>query len=298
MKIKGLVALTLASFGFGAGSAVQKMLMRDFPGVIPIDLVQTRLLFAGLCLLMLGIIRKKGVPRLAVRDIKHFAILGILGIFVVQFFLMYAVSRVYVGVATFTQATATLMLCVYSVLVLKERMTRGKLIALFLGFGGLIFVLQPSQIFGGQDLFDLGVLAALISAVGKCFYILYGRLLQQKHDSMIMIGAAMLSAAVFALLFARPWRIIAQYGGDHTLILYLVVYIFLCTAVPFALYFEGLRQVPVTVAGITNIIEPVGGAIMAFFLTGEKLGLFQFIGIAAILFGVFLVQCETLRTNK
>lgn len=297
-KTKAMLSLALASFGFGAGSAVLKLMLRDFPDLRAMELVQIRLLFSGFCLLALGTWQQKRAPAIRKQDIKRFAALGILGIFVVQYFLMYSVSQIYVGLATFTQATATLMICAYSIVVLNERMTAWRAMALIAGFSGLAVILWSPEMLQSENLLNLGILAALLSALGKCFYILYGKMLQQYYNSMVMIGYAMLFGSAFALLFARPWQDIRQYGGEPRLIGYMALYILFCTALPFALYFEGLKQAPVSVAGITNIIEPVGGTVMAFFLTGELLQPLQLIGIALILAGVLLAQGEVLRTER
>lgn len=297
-KTKAMLLLALASFGFGAGSAILKLILRDFPALQAMELVQIRLLFSGICLLALGTWQQRKAPAIRRQDIKRFAALGILGIFVVQYFLMYSVSRIYVGLATFTQATATLMICAYSIIVLKEKMTAWKAIALAAGFFGLAVILWSPEMLQSENLLSLGILAALISALGKCFYILYGKVLQKYYNSMVMIGYAMLFGSAFAFVFARPWQVIQKYGGDPQLIGDMGIYILLCTAVPFALYFEGLRQTPVSVAGITNIIEPVGGTVMAFFLTGELLKPFQFLGIVLICAGVLLAQMEVLWKEK
>ncbi len=296
-KTGSLWGLGLASFGFGAGSAVLKLMLRDFPDLQSIALVQMRLLLSGICLLALGCWQQRKLPAIRGKDGLRFAALGIFGIFVVQFFLMYAVSRIYVGLATFTQATATLMLCAYSAVVLKERMTLWRSAALLMGFLGLAAILWSPELLRRENLLDLGILAALLSAVGKCFYILYGRKLQRRCNSMVMIGCAMLFGAAFASVFAGPFPL-AQYGWDLRLLGYLAVYVVLCTALPFALYFEGLKRVPVSVAGITNIIEPVGGTALAFLWTGEALKPLQLCGGALILTGVLLAQAEIVWREK
>lgn len=290
--------LILASFGFGAGSAVLKLLLRDFPEAGSLDLVQLRLAFSGLCLLLLDACRQRAFFPLRGRDVRRLAALGICGIFVVQFFLMYAVSKIYVGLATFTQATATLMICAYSVLILKEPLGRRKGAALLIGFVGLAVILWSPEMLRGEGLAAVGVLAALISAAGKCFYILYGKVLQNDYSSMTMVGYAMLFASAFALIRARPWRIFARYGPAPELLALLAVYIVLCTALPFALYFEGLKRTPVSIAGITNIMEPVGGTVMAFFLTHETLEPAQYAGILLIVLGVLLAQADFSRGSR
>lgn len=297
-SVKYLAALAAASLGFGAGSVVLKMLLRDFPKLLPADLVQVRLMCSGVCLLLLGTFRQKRLPAVRRSDWKRLAILGILGIFVVQFFLMYAVSQIYVGLATFTQSTATLMLCAYSVFAEGERFTRWKGAALLSGFLGLAVILWPSDMSAGYSLLNIGVLAALLSAVGKAFYIIYGKTLQRSYDSMVMIGWAMLLGAIFAWLFSKPQRIFQFYGWDGKLIGLLLVYILFCTVLPFALYFEGLRHSSVSVAGITNIMEPAGGAVMAFFLTGEAMKPIQFLGVLLIVAGVLSAQSEIIIKER
>ena len=273
-------------------------MLQDFPGLHSVELVQIRLLLCGLCLLILGGLQQKKFPVIQRHNIKRFAALDIPGIFVVQYFLMYSVSQIYVGLATFTQATATLMICAYSAIVLKEHMTKWKTAALIVGFSGLAVIFWSPEMLESESLLNIGVLAALVSAIGKCFYILYDKVLQKYYNSMVMVGCAMLSGSAFTLLFARPWTIFAKYGLSLKLIGYLTVYVLACTTLPFYLYFEGLKQAPVSVAGITNIMEPVGGTIMAFLLTAEMLTSLQLSGIVLIFAGVLLAQSEVLRKER
>ena len=68
-KTGSLWGLGLASFGFGAGSAVLKLMLRDFPDLQSIALVQMRLLLSGICLLALGCWQQRKLPAIRGKDV-------------------------------------------------------------------------------------------------------------------------------------------------------------------------------------------------------------------------------------
>ena len=80
---------------------------------------------------------------------------------------------------TAVQFTAPLFTTLAAVLILKERLSVGRIITLFIGFSGVCIVIQP-----GIGRLDIGTTAALISAVFFAANIILVKILAEKESSI------------------------------------------------------------------------------------------------------------------
>ncbi len=135
----------------------------------------------------------------------------------------------------------------------------------------------------------IGVLSALVAAVGFAFWNVYGGSLVETGDRWRVMMWAMFGAAVAWILINPPARIIAAHYQPQQW-LFLLIFSISSALVPFSLYLWGLQHLDPTRAIVTSCLEPVFAIIIAAVALGETVNSIQILGIAVTLTATILVQ--------
>ena len=172
-------------------------------------------------------------------------------------------------------------------LLLRDPLTRRKLVSLALALGGCVLTLGAPQV--GNDWVGIGFGA--LSALLYSFYIIMGARLQAGIPALTGSAYIMASAGV---IFA----IVGLATGQLNLALNLEAYAsiaglaLLCTVVAVMLFLAGIKRIGPSQASILSTVEPVGTAALGALLLGEGLGLLQLIGGALVISAVFLLSSQ------
>lgn len=286
----GMLCSNGAAVGFGCGSTALKMIYANF-GQIPFeDLSLLRSLFCLVTFLIMTLAKDPKLLKTNWKELLFFALAGFGGLFIVQYFLLLGLQLIPVGVCTFTQASSTIMVCLFSFFAFREKISRHKLIGIVVGLVGLAFVVWRKGMFQTGDLFLGGILAALASAVGKTVYLLCGKVAGKKGRRLPLMAYGMVFCAMLGMPFAsEPGQIVA-YFADWKVVVFLALYMFFFSAMPYFLTFKAVEMLPASTAGTLNVLEPVAGAISAFLILGEPLSWNQLVGAAFIIGSVFLIH--------
>ena len=291
-QTKGALCLSAGLLCYGLGSTILKRFYRLFPDVSSRDIVFFRIFIASLVFFVITLLLKPSAFKIKPSDLLYFAIFGIAGIFVVQFFLMHSISLISVGTATFTQASSSVMLCVYSVAILKEKLHLNKIIGLILGFLGLFLIFYTPNLFKGSELLGLGLLSALLSAVGKTFYILYGKKGAKRYYTPAMMAYSLLFASMMALSLSRPHQVIRAHGATPVFWVYVVTIAMVASVFALLFYMYGISKLPASNVAIMNVIEPAAGALTAFVFLGELLTAQQILACFFIMLGNIVLNLK------
>ncbi len=261
-------------------------------GVFEASAWRSGIAFAG----MLGIALVRGPHRLRVRaqDLGLFSAYGFVSI--ALFFLAYftAIRLSSVATAAILLYTAPAWVVLIGRLVLGERLTARRSIALLLAFGGCALVVRA------YDLTALrlnlpGVLAGLASGLTYGMYSIFGKLGLRRYDPVVVLTYALGFGTAFLLLLGLAAGVpVARFAPGHVLraagpILYLGLVI---TLLPQGLYVTGLQYVPASRASLLATVEPVVAALSGYAVLQEPLALPQVLGGSLVLAAVFLVRGE------
>ena len=69
------------------------------------------------------------------------------------------------------------------------------------------------------------------------------------------------------------------------------------TVLPLFLVAEGVRRIGAARASLISTVGPPATAFMAYFVTGEVLGLTQWLGVLLVLVGVFFIESSAVRST-
>ena len=270
---RGLLCLIVAGAAWGTAGAAASLVQRTG------DIASVTLSFwrcaAGLLLLLAARLlrrpRVRTVARLPLRRRVWRAAVSGAGLAVFQTAYFAAVAATGLAVATVvTLGAGPVLIAIGARLTLEERLGRGGLTAVAGALAGLgVLVLGD----GETAVRPTGVLYALLSAAGYSVLTLLTRRWGRNGDA----DASATSVEAFAVtsLCLLPFALAAGLfpHTDHPVrTLWLLAYIAAVpTALAYSLYFAGAAVVRSATVSVIMLLEPVGAAVLAIVLLGERL---------------------------
>lgn len=222
------------------------------------------------------------------RELVGLFILGVLGGFITGALLYASYANLSVGLTTCMHFSYPVILACIYVLVFKDKLSRAKLMALALGFGGIWFFLESDAVVNTYGLFT-----AFMSGVSYALYLLF----MDKWGLKAMNGLKLsfyccifssVSLYAFGLLQGYNFQGVMSNGAwvwiNATAVL---VSVLGSSMIPVA-----VRHVGGTVTGIVGILEPVTSVVMGVLLLGEPFGLKGFLGAGFVLSAAVLLALE------
>ncbi|MCX4702452.1 DMT family transporter [Streptomyces sp. NBC_01352] len=270
---RGLLYLIVAGVAWGTAGAAAS-LAYGASDIGPVALSFWRCA-AGLVLLLTARLLRTGGARAAVREpLRHKARrAGVTGVCLAVFQTAYFASVEATGLAVATVVTlgaGPVLIALGARLTLGERLGRGGVLAVAGALAGLGVLML-----GGEEasVRPWGVLSGLLSAAGCCVMTLVTR--GRGRDG----GADATSTSVWTFavtsLCLLPFALaegLVPHTTEPGLLLWLLAYIAAVpTALAYALYFAAAAVVRSATVSVIMLLEPVGAAVLAVALLGERL---------------------------
>jgi drug/metabolite transporter (DMT)-like permease len=182
---------------------------------------------------------------------------------------------------------ATIIVSLVGWLWLRERLTWVFVAGAALALSGVVGVLNLDWRSGGQA--ARGDVLALAAAVFYAAYLLNVKVLRRDHGvlSIMAVSTAVSTVLLLPASVLLGERLICDsaVGWMSLAGLALVSH---CAGQ--GLIAWALAHLPVSFSSVTLLIQPVGAALLAWPILGERVGLWQGIGAAAVLAGIFLAR--------
>ncbi|MGC8719824.1 MAG: DMT family transporter [Thermodesulforhabdaceae bacterium] len=283
---KGYLYVVLAAVCWAVSGTSGKYLFQQ--GLTPYDLVQIRLILSVFILGAYLLIFKRHLVKIIKSDILYFAVLGMLGMGMVQFTYFYAISKIPVASAILLEYLAPSIITLYGIVIIREKPRILTIMALIGATLGCYLVVGAYNL----DLFSMnkeGIIAGIGSAFAFAWYSIYGEKGMRRYHPWTVLFYALLFACLLWNLIYPPFRGFHRSFGltEWMLILYIVI---LGTVIPFGLYFEGINLIRASRASITATLEPITAAIISWIFLGEKLDVLQITGGILVILSVILLQ--------
>lgn len=276
-----LVAVSAAAFGtlaiFGRYAYAAEM--------DAITILFLRFSLSALVLLAILRLRRESLPR--GRPLVPLIGMGAIGYVGQAFCYLAALNYASSGLVALLLYLYPAFVTVLSVVVLHERMTRLKLLALLLALIGTGLTIGPA---GGQL---LGILLALGAAGIYSIYIIVGVQVMKQvsavQSSTVIMASAGVMAGVLMAINGPHWPATAAGWWAVAGI------VLIATVLPAVTFFIGLRRVGPTTAAMISTLEPVVTVLLAAWLEAERLQPLTLIGGGLILGAVLLLTQGELR---
>ena len=258
--------------GIGAASiwggmyVVSKVVLEIIP---PFSLVTVRLILGAITLAIVLLLR--GFPTISRRQIGQVLSVGFVGYGI-------SLSLQFLGTKLSTAANGSLVtsatpafVLVFARILLKEKITARRLVALFLATLGVIAVIDPRSAQLNPDLF-LGNLSLIGAAVTWALYSVLVRKVTQNTDVLLFSLIAFMGGLP-VVIPAGAWELSTVGMGTINVgviagVLFLGI---ICTALAMVLWNTAFAFVDAGLASLTFFAQPVVGALLGWFFLKETI---------------------------
>jgi len=284
----GFVLIFLAGVCFGSSGVLAKMAMAH--GLSPLSAASYRFTIASSVLL--PAILLIGPRRFLVKPVDALLLgaHGIIGVSAGIFLYFQAIRLSSASLAVLLLYLHPIFTLIASKLILHERLTRLKVLAVITVLTGCLLAAR------GLDI-ETSILSPLTFVIGigaglaYSFYTVFGKHLLEKRgiSSQSLTAYSIFYAALALLAIQGVFEGYRPVDGDATWLV-LIGLALIPTLLGFALYTCGLKYVDAGKAGIIGTVETASALILAFFVLGERMDVAQWIGALMILCGITILQ--------
>ncbi|MBQ9132907.1 MAG: EamA family transporter [Clostridia bacterium] len=230
-------------------------------------LSMSRGLIGALFLLSVMLCTRAKISLAAIR--KNFLLLGISGVMIgLNWILLFeAYNYTTVPVATLCYYMAPIFVILASPIVLKERLTKTKLLCAAVAFVGIVLVAFGSD--AGENSGEKNHLLGILLGIGAAA--LYaGDILINKVVDGVTAQERTLTQLATAGIVCIPYTLAAENLGavEFTLpsVILLIVMGVLHTGIAYTLYFGAMKKLPAQTVALLSYIDPVASVILAVLL--------------------------------
>ena len=284
----GTVLILLAGIFWGSMGIFVRRLSAVW-GFNSFQIVSIRVTLAAICFSVILLIRNPKEFRISLRDLPLFLGLGLASILFFTVCYFTAITKMSLSAAAVLLYTSPIWVMLMSLVFFREKMTRRKLIALLLAFGGCVLVSG----FSGGGVTPVGLLLGLGSGIGYGLYSILGTVALRRYSPYTVTAWTFLIAAVGSWFFCEPTDMLSRFASSPSLsglCFFCLATAVITAVIPFLFYTLGLRSVEASRAAILATVEPMVATLFGVFLFSERLTLSSALGVALILGSVILLN--------
>jgi len=290
--LKLVLATTLWGGTFSAGRFVAGQMG-------PYTAAFLRFFIASVLLLWLTLRAEGRLPRLTPGLVGLVALLGATGIFGYNLCFFTGLATVHAGRAAVIVANNPIFIALGAAVFFGETLTRSKILGILLSVSGAVWVVshgQPLSLLAGHlSSGDIWIMGCVVSWVS---YSLIGKKVMGRLSPL---AAVALSCAAGTLMLAPPalneGLVAALPGigwGAWGCLAYLGV---LGTVVGFTWFYEGVRALGPSKAGVFINIVPVSAVVIGFVVLGEPVDASLLVGGTLVVAGTFCANLPARATS-
>ena len=282
----GLALAIIGSVFFSAKAIVVKLAYRY--GVDATTLIALRMVSAAPFFAIAYVWASRGRVPLTGRDHLHLTLIGIIGYYVASYLDFLGLQYITAGFERLILYLNPTIVLLLSALLLGKRLTRLDGISLVLAYGGIAFVFWHDVSFVGNSV-PLGAALVFGSAVTYAIYLSWSGELVRRIGAIRLTSYAMLAATaavVIQFLVLNPLAALQQPLPVYWLSLVNGTF---CTVLPVFAMMLAVERVGAGNASLASMVGPVSTIALAFVFLGETVSVWQLIGTALVLAGVFVL---------
>ncbi|MBC7877764.1 MAG: EamA family transporter [Anaerolineales bacterium] len=285
-RLIGILLIAISAASFGTLAIFGRYAYAD--GMDIFTVLFLRFGVSAVVMTLILFIRKEKFPR--GRLLAQLIGMGALGYVAGAYLYLTAINYASTGLVALLLYLYPLFVTILSVVVLKERITQAKFIALILALIGTALTVGPA---GGQL---TGILMAIAGAIVYSIYIIVGTDVM-KHVSAVQSSTVIFASAgiVYGLLMIFNG---AHFPASNSGWFAMLGIIVICTIIPVVTFLAGLERIGPTNAAMLSVLEPVVTVLLAAWLFGEKLMPISIIGGGLILIAVILLTRAELKKEN
>lgn len=210
-------------------------------------------------------------------------------------FVLYAYAALYIpsSLSVIINSTSPMFGAVFAMMILRDKLSRNKVIGLLLGTIGVGFV--SSDIFSTSS---LELYLSIIACLGAALLYGFSGTLAKKYASHIkpkqLTTGSLLFAGIGLLIVYTVLSLLGQVppvNSSNLFVDILIITLFgiLCTSIPYIAYYKLLQEVGTVKALMVTYLMPVVGVILGI-ISGESITGFMVVGLVIIFTGIYILS--------
>jgi len=284
-RFYGYSELALAMIFVGSSFVAAKVLTDSLPIFLANSI---RFIFAMLAMAPFIVKHWQEVRAISRADFIRLAFLSLTGVFLFNVFLFLGLQHIGAGTSGIITSFAPIVLAVLSFMLLKEKITASKILAIATATVGILVINIGAA--GSHDFSWLGF--ALIFGVVLCeaAFTLTAKSVSKEVSPKVMSAVVLACSTILFLPFGIVQAVTTPHLALTTKDLLLLAYLgVIVNAMTYFLWYSGLKKATASQAAVFTGIMPVSALLLACLFLGESLKLIDVAGLALVLVGVFLV---------
>lgn len=276
-QFTGILLIAISAASFGTLAIFGRFLYAD--GVDTFTMLFLRFGFAALLMMAILLARKEKFPRGKI--LVQLIGMGALGYVGQSFSYLTAIQYASAGLVALLLYLYPVFVLILSVIILHEKVTAIKVVALVLALFGTALTVDPA---GGQI---QGILLAICAALIYSIYIIVGTNVV-KHVSAVQSSAVIFASAgaMYGILMAVNG---VQLPATNTGWANILGIVLIATVIPVVTFLAGLERIGPTNASMLSTLEPVITVLLAAWIFEERLNPIVMLGGGLILIAVILL---------
>lgn len=251
-----------------------------------------RFAIASAFLLILTIRHEGGLPVIRPVQAIYILLLGLTGVFAYNLFFFTGLTLINANRASLIIATNPIFISLCSALFFKEALTPGKLLGLLLSVAGAYTVItdgHPTAIFSsGIGMGELAIFGCVVSWVS---YSLLGKPLMKTMSALTAVCYSSLAGTLMLLVPALSNGLTGTLTNSSLTVWGCLFYLgFFGTVLGFFWYYEGIRKIGPTKAGVFINFVPISAIVLSFLILDEAVTSSLLVGGILVISGVFLTN--------
>lgn len=260
-------------------------------GLDPMQIIWVRVLVTVLLLVVFLAARDRKQFRIRWKDWWVFFGCGVISFVLFNYCYFLSIDQMSVSVSAVLLNTAPIFIMLISIVFLKEKITRTKILALALAVFGCVLatdiLVQPA----GQ-VSTTGILLGLAAGLGYGLYSIFGKIAVRKgYSNLTIMLYSFLFALVGSAFFISPQTLFPVLTSAEAIINTVAIGI-LCTLLPYFLYNMGLERVDSGTASIVATTELVFASAVGIVLYHESITPGKCAGTLCIIGAVILLNLK------
>lgn len=258
--------------------------------ISPVTFVTGRVLFAGITLAIISMVRREKLPNLRAPVWRWLGAMGLLNSVIPYTLITWGETRVSSGLAAILVGAMPIFTVLFAhFLTGDEKITPSKLAGLLVGFAGVVVLFLPDLVQGAA--FNLvGGLAILFAAVSYALATIQARKHLQGIPHVTVALGQMITASLILIpssfLIDHPWTLAPSPAALVSLIILAVV----GTAFAYLMYYWLIEHVGATRTSLVTYISPVIAVVLGIVFLSEEFVWTTVVGLVCIIIGVALVS--------
>lgn len=287
---KGHIALFGAQVIYALNYSLAKGLMPGFIG--PFALVFLRITGAAILFWLLSLFVK--TQKVESKDLKRMLLLSVFGVLLNQIFFIWGLSHTTPINSSIIMISNPLMVFLFTLFVLKERITILKASGLILAISGAFLILRFRGNFQvGSDTI-VGDLMTLVNSTSWAIFVVMAKPIMMKYNTVTAMKWMFLFGSVFIIpigiqdVLSTQWSIFTPHAIFAT-----VFVVVATTFLAYLLNLYGLQELSPSVVSMYIYIQPFLASTFAIIIGEDTLTPTKILSGILIICGLYLVNLKT-----